>query len=456
MAVSYLGNQRYIGLAADTKPTNAPASAEFWETDTGVMFYYNGSAWLARDPVREATYIAYVAGSTYKVINTNTGRVDYSGSNARTVLQSALDVIKNTGRKLMIKGNYNFVLDDTLEVGSYCTVEGESWQGISQLRANGDYPAIAIDSTVQGAAIVKTHLRNLYVTHNFATFSDTTPLIDIKSGITTGTPRVIAGLRIEGCQVYDFGQNKGIGLRMQNNGAAIYKIKVDNCEFYNLNDQIYFDITTNDNNSWISQISFNSNNFWLPDGSAVRAKSIAFNGGNNMPQLINQQWVDCNCQSSSNNVGFDYETDFLGASWYNHWTNCMVWDLTGTRDAWKFNNLCEASLVNCIPTYRIGGAGATNTKIRKFGIYDRAYGTFQANGDGSTVSFIVATLMAASGGTITPQLKHVSITPLHADVQPTARTWTWASSDSSFFQVTFSTAPPSGTNNVKFSWEAMV
>ena len=420
------------------------------------MYYYDGTTWQMRDPVREASYIAYTTGGgfTYKIINTATGKVDFTGASANTVLQSALDAIAGTAKKIVIKSAHNFVLSSSLQMDWYTTLEGESWQGQSQLRANGDFPAIIIDSTTKTHNITKVHLKNLYITHNSATYPNTTGLVEIKSGVNAGTPRVIAGLRIEGCQIYDSGRNRGIGIKIQNNAAAIYKIKVDNCEFYNLNDQIYGDMPTNDNSSWISQCSFISNNFWLPNNTAVKLASTTFNGGNNMPQFINSQYVDCNVQSGSNNHGFDYETAFLGGSYYNHWTNCMVWDLVAGKDGWKFNTICEASLVNCIPTYKIGGTGANSSKIRKFGIYDRGYGTYTANGTGVQTTFTVGTLMGATGGTVTPILKHVSITPLHADVQPTARTYTWVSSDSSFFNVVFSTAPPAGTGNVKFSWEA--
>lgn len=39
---------RYLGLAADTKPTSPPAGALFYATDTGATYIYNGSAWVLK------------------------------------------------------------------------------------------------------------------------------------------------------------------------------------------------------------------------------------------------------------------------------------------------------------------------------------------------------------------------------------------------------------------------
>ena len=41
----------YLGLSSDTKPTtDVPAGARFWETDTGLWFQYDGTAWTAEFP----------------------------------------------------------------------------------------------------------------------------------------------------------------------------------------------------------------------------------------------------------------------------------------------------------------------------------------------------------------------------------------------------------------------
>lgn len=45
MTVIDQGNEIYIGLSTDTKPTTVPAGARFIETDTAMLWQYNGSSW---------------------------------------------------------------------------------------------------------------------------------------------------------------------------------------------------------------------------------------------------------------------------------------------------------------------------------------------------------------------------------------------------------------------------
>ena len=37
--------QRFMGLAADTKPASPPVGSRFWETDTATRHVYDGVAW---------------------------------------------------------------------------------------------------------------------------------------------------------------------------------------------------------------------------------------------------------------------------------------------------------------------------------------------------------------------------------------------------------------------------
>lgn len=52
MAVSYLGGGNLSGLSSDIKPvTNIPAGTSFLETDTQLLYLFNGTSWI---PVTEA------------------------------------------------------------------------------------------------------------------------------------------------------------------------------------------------------------------------------------------------------------------------------------------------------------------------------------------------------------------------------------------------------------------
>lgn len=38
-------SEKYIGASTDTKPTNAPVGAIAYETDTGLLYMWDGSNW---------------------------------------------------------------------------------------------------------------------------------------------------------------------------------------------------------------------------------------------------------------------------------------------------------------------------------------------------------------------------------------------------------------------------
>jgi hypothetical protein len=74
MAVKYLGDGRYMGLAADTKPTNAATNAEIWVTDTDDIYRYNGTSWVllrADDKTETLTNKTVDIDSTNKLITRN-------------------------------------------------------------------------------------------------------------------------------------------------------------------------------------------------------------------------------------------------------------------------------------------------------------------------------------------------------------------------------------------------
>jgi hypothetical protein len=55
MAVTLVTSiKNFIGLSTDTKPTDAPAGSDFFETNTGHKFIFDGTNWV------ECISIAYV------------------------------------------------------------------------------------------------------------------------------------------------------------------------------------------------------------------------------------------------------------------------------------------------------------------------------------------------------------------------------------------------------------
>ena len=446
MTVIHLGNNDYRGLSSDTKPTNVPAGATFEETDTNFTQYsYDGSIWQLKDIRSSASFIGYIAGSTIKVKNSVTGKIDYSGTDATTVLNSCLTATKGTGQKLSLLSNNTFSLTGTLNLSSLQSIGGESPLGLARLYIpSGDFSAITVSETSgnQNRACIE----NLYLTHNSATYGNTTGLIRL----STSTGHGVTSNLIQGCYFYDFGQNRGNAVKYDVNDAPIYKTTMHNCEVYGLNDQIYITFQgINANNSFCSSNFWSNCNFWNPNNTAFMVNATSVNQG-----FIGNSWTNCFVQSVANTqCGWDLSTNSTASQWTNNaWTNCLVWDLTSGKDAWKFNSTTEGTLINCYPTYKIGGAGATNGKINKFDTYSSSRGTYQANGTGSQKTFTVSTNLPTTGGTINPNtLKGVSLEFTNIDA---VGNYYISSTDCSAFTVNYITAPPSGTNNVSFYWTA--
>lgn len=73
MAVALITDiRRYLGLASDTKPTTGvPAGSEFYETDSGATYVYNGSAWslkLDAGPFKASKTIAFTGAANLGAI----------------------------------------------------------------------------------------------------------------------------------------------------------------------------------------------------------------------------------------------------------------------------------------------------------------------------------------------------------------------------------------------------
>ena len=113
---------RFIGLSTDTKPTaNTQNGATFFEQNTGLMWIYNGYAWVPK---------SYMPGTTinYKQIDLNQAATDY-------------DVMTATTQNLFIDAVIVHVPDDLSKVATFT--------GISL--ATTDSAAIEILSATLGA-----------------------------------------------------------------------------------------------------------------------------------------------------------------------------------------------------------------------------------------------------------------------------------------------------------------
>ena len=124
MALQPIGatNNRFIGLSTDTKPTSVNAGATFFEVNTGLMFIYNGYAWVPKSYMPETTI-------NYKQISLAQEAAAY-------------DVMTATEQALFIDAVIVHVPDDLHSVATFT--------GISV--ATDDTPVITILPTADGLA----------------------------------------------------------------------------------------------------------------------------------------------------------------------------------------------------------------------------------------------------------------------------------------------------------------
>jgi len=152
MTVQAIGatNNRFIGLSTDTKPTGVNAGATFFEVNTGLMFIYNGYAWVPKSYMPETTI-------NYKQISL-------------AQAAGAYDVMTATTQDLFIDAVIVHVPDDLSGV--------ETFTGISI--ATDDVAAIEILSALAGAKANLTG--NFYSTYRGPVVTAATKKIQLTIG----------------------------------------------------------------------------------------------------------------------------------------------------------------------------------------------------------------------------------------------------------------------------------
>lgn len=105
MTVVRFANNRYQGLAADTKPTNIPDDSVFYETDTYTFYQRVSGSWVEKSVKNvSSNYDIYISGGTLKAKNNTTGLVEFThasdvGDLTNTVI-NALTSGSATGGKI--------------------------------------------------------------------------------------------------------------------------------------------------------------------------------------------------------------------------------------------------------------------------------------------------------------------------------------------------------------------
>lgn len=90
MAIIHLGNQRYEGLTADTKPTNVVAGALYRDTQLDITYEYNGSSWdkITSNVVTIKDLLFFSSSGT--TVSTGVGRsMAWGGTSLQSATQGA-------------------------------------------------------------------------------------------------------------------------------------------------------------------------------------------------------------------------------------------------------------------------------------------------------------------------------------------------------------------------------
>jgi len=179
--------------------------------ETSLVDEYDWNGLLDHSLEKTASYIVRVNGSVYEAINGSTGKIDYSGTDASTVIQSAANAIKSAGGgKIFISKSVNVTWDAGVGTDhpflyidfSNFEIEGEDGHQITLLNQATGIKAVGTSSN----PIKNIIIRNM----NFV--GD--PSNDENHGLDFNY--VVNGL-IEGCAFTNFGDEAiSVGLGSRN------------------------------------------------------------------------------------------------------------------------------------------------------------------------------------------------------------------------------------------------
>jgi hypothetical protein len=160
MTVVHLGNQRYQGLTADTKPTNVVAGAIYTDTQLDIIYEYNGSSWdIIIGNTKTETFsgktidtvlniLKNLAGASFVVfkdtdnifkhINTKTGVVYNTGdTNGATTINDAITSASTTYSGAIVYLKPTVYVGDVV-MKNKVTLQGEGYGTVIVGKLTGD------------------------------------------------------------------------------------------------------------------------------------------------------------------------------------------------------------------------------------------------------------------------------------------------------------------------------
>lgn len=137
----------------------------------------SGSQRTAANIDRQAAdFVIYETGSITYAVDGNMGKISYSGTDRRTVIQAAIDASNTAGGGAVVLQR-TYALDSPVQLKSGVTLAGTGWQ--SGLSVATDIVAVEVQSGVSGAVV-----RDMTITGPGVTGSEKLIYVDTASNVT--------------------------------------------------------------------------------------------------------------------------------------------------------------------------------------------------------------------------------------------------------------------------------
>jgi hypothetical protein len=420
--------------------------------------------------IQPYSYIIFTDGTNYYAKNGKTGQIDFSGTDAGTVIQSAINALSGKGGTIFLKAGI-YVLTQQLDlsnspgiklVGEYGTYheKGTILRPVSGVRAIyahtsdpfwseitieniGIYGQETLPSGVQGEIYIwsggRVHLRNIYIRNArnvgiklesvTVGFIENVEIVDGVSG--SGISILFGEVYVDNVVI---GNLPGAGINIYNTDY----VRLTNIREYVCNTGISINTdrgpvdiigATFDNNYkngiWIWNLSYG--------GTFVDVKARN-NNFNNQYTEKDGAGMYMRLATGLQVIGGDFSD--------NRSTPYQTYGIY--EDGNDYNVIINARIVgNTVAPVKLTG---THSKV----IYTQGYVTQNSgkatfSGDGATTQFKIPHSLA-----LTPS--KVLVTPGSNDAKDTF----YVTADATYIYVNYATAPPPGTNNVVLYWYAEV
>jgi hypothetical protein len=402
------------------------------------------------------------------------GAVRFSGTDAASVIQSAINALTSGGKIFIKAGTYYFT--DTIKPKSNISLRGEGRATVFKLANGVNKDMVQFDVGVSGVL-----MENLLLDGNRAN-NPTSGSGIVFSGASpeTGFSTTLRSVRIIDCPQHGIYNYYGVGL-------SLLDVRIENCGGNGLRDEVGGDSVMDSGcsigNCLWAGVYLSGSKRWMISNSRIWGNCRSPPSLSHQAQIYisgyQNKFVNISEEGTFGRFGFllsdatrnaiinsviaingcvTYPTgrgiSMIGSSRYNRIIGNDILDYRETPyqekavtegDTSDYNKILfnEVTLNTLPPVITWVGA---HTKVKgNIGYVTENSGTATFSGDGSTTTFTIAHGLAGSP-------KSWRVEAGSADAKGNK----YVTADATNLTVTFATAPPSGTNNVVLVWQAEI